>query len=1088
MRLSEYLKKRSVELAFTFAVALCIIIAGTFAWFSLIQSTTNEFVYEPADQADLHLVKYEAGTQLPLAGAVFDLFDENNVRVGRYTTGDTGEILVSGLDETKKYYFTEVKPPYGYSIPEKNTTELVGTGGETLVVYNTPIKTTLSIAKRIGDTDLNGDPYIPTPEDLAFPFAFTVRIGENDGTAYPYKIIGENGGRIPGYDYSYEDGTKITVSGQGIIRSGENIYLRHGETAVIEDIPALTYYQVIEQNYFEAIYDEDVLKNDDFGCNDSEHKHVKEIGVASGWAGYGDNTVGNLREEGSVAVFENRRVPEKYEITIASLVVVDRILAHPDDIDPEKGFSVTVAVGDDPDQRYWYEVIHPEPIKAVLPDYDHEYEYYHRNDPGTPEPLEPQTVSAAADAKFLLPELPGSYAAALPVHMPSDYERWHQTDGTVQALSLSDGNVITVDLHHGSAVIIYGIPTGTHYTAEQVDYRYIDGYMIDSTIKTEGVILPDLEVLPDTDTDDPLLLRVRADIYNYFVRPIMKTITITKKWDHTGNSGQPPESTVIDVIDVDTGLQFDSRTLIRMDDWLASVTVPKYDPVTGELIDYGLTEHLPPDYVLGKLTPTEDGFTLTNTYAPATVKPGVQKVIEVTGDAPTRNGTFIFEIKALTAGAPMPEGGNTVSILGEGTAFFGNIRFDRAGTYSYRVWEHSDGLTGYSYDTSAYIMTVKVTDDGTGNLTAVAAYSKNGQAASSPLVFRNRYTKQQTLETGSLTITKRVTGTSADKTRKFNFTVTLGNMIYRIALADGEHYTFTKIPVGTRYSVTEAQADGYVASSSGSSGVIRKNGSTADFINTSDQPPDVERGSLVVKKTVTGTFLDTTKRFRFVVRIGEVEYELYLRHGEAKTFEGIPVGTSYTVVEDDYSAQHYTSTGKNTTGIITTAGAVASFENRYNSPTPPTPETGRVQVSGQKIWNHGSNPEAGWPEAITVYVLNGSSIVAQKTVSAADDWRYTFELPGYDGAGTPITYSVSEAPVEHYDVSIEGYHITNTYTGSTGGSGEPGVPGPGKPSGGTGDTPKTGDSSDLRFWFLVLLASTVVLWRVVFYWEPKAKR
>ena len=436
----------------------------------------------------------------------------------------------------------------------------------------------------------------------------------------------------------------------------------------------------------------------------------------------------------------------------------------------------------------------------------------------------------------------------------------------------------------------------------------------------------------------------------------------------------------------------------------------------------------------------------------------------------------------------MPEGGNTVSILGEGTEFFGSIRFDRAGTYSYRIWEHSGGLTGYTYDTSAYIMTVKVTDDGTGNLTAAASYSKNGYAVSSPLVFRNHYTQQQALETGSLTITKRVAGANADKTRKFNFTVTLGDMIYRIALADGEHYTFTNIPVGTRYTVAEAKADGYVTSSSGGSGVIRKEGSTADFINTSDQPPDVERGSLVVKKTITGTFLDTTKQFRFVVRIGEVEYELYLRHGEAKTFEGIPVGTPYTVLEDDYSAQHYTSIGKNTTGIITTTGAVASFENRYDAPTPPTPEVGMVQVSGQKIWIYGSAPEEGRPEAITVYVMNGSSIVAQKTVSAADDWRYTFQLPGFDGAGTPITYSVSEAPVEHYDVSIEGYHITNTYTGNADSPGGPGVSGPGKPSGGTGDTPKTGDSSDLRFWFLVLLASSVVLWRVVFYWEPKTKR
>lgn len=1081
MRLAIFLKKRSVQLALTLAAALSIIAAGTFAWFSLIQSTTNDFVYEPAD---LRLVKYEAGTELPLAGAFFDLFDENNNHIGRYVTDESGSITVNGLDGSKQYYFKEIKAPYGYSIPEKATTDLVGTGGETLVVYNTPISASLSIVKHIGSADLNGEPYTPTPEDLAFPFAFKVTIGTDAQAGYHYEIMGADGNRIAPYDYTYQEGPQagetVHVSGQGTVHSGQTVYLRHGETAVIEGISALTYYKVTEQNYMELTYDEEALSEDDFGC-DGEHKHTKEIGVASGWAGYGDNTFGNLREEGSVAAFENRRVPENYKITVASLVIVDRILAHPEDIDPEKGFSVTVTVGEDPEQTYWYEVIHPEPIEAVLPDYSGAYEYYQRNDPGVPEPLKPQEVPGMTGRSGLvLPEVPGSYAAKLPFHRPSDYERWRQTDGTLQELSLSQGNVITAELHHGSAVIIYGIPTGTRYTAEQVDYRYIDGYMIDSTVKTEGVILPDLEALEDPDTDDPLLLRVRGDIYNYFIRPIMRTITITKQWDHTGNSGQRPDSTVVDVIDVDTGLQFDSRTLIKMEDWLASVTVPKYDPETGEEIDFGVTEHLPPDYVLGKLEPTEDGFTLTNTYAPATVKPGVRKVIE--GDNPPGDGSFTFEIKAVTAGAPMPVGGNTVSIRGEGTAFFGDILFDKTGTYSYRIWERSGGRKDYRYDTSAYVMTVVVTDDGPGNLTAAASYSKSGHSAASPLVFRNQYTAQEMpVEYGSLTVTKRVTGENADKTRKFDFTVELGGIRYRIALADGERYTFTEIPVGTKYNVTEEKTVGYAASSSGSSGVIVKGGSTADFLNTADVSPDIERGSLVVKKTVTGSFVNTTKRFRFVVRIGTVEYELYLRHGEQKTFEGLPVGTEYAVVEDNYTAQGYRTSGVNAAGKITAGTTVAAFENHYEASTPPPPGEDAVQIGGQKTWVHGSNPEVDWPQAITVYVLDGSVIVAQKQVTAAEDWRYTFELPKYDAAGDPIEYSVSEAPVAHYAATILGHSITNTYTGDVESPGPDAIPS-------TGDTPKTGDSGDLRFWMLTLLAATAALWRVVFYWKPEKKQ
>ena len=243
-------------------------------------------------------------------------------------------------------------------------------------------------------------------------------------------------------------------------------------------------------------------------------------------------------------------------------------------------------------------------------------------------------------------------------------------------------------------------------------------------------------------------------------------------------------------------------------------------------------------------------------------------------------------------------------------------------------------------------------------------------------------------------------------------------------------------------------------------------------------PPGLERGSLVVKKTVTGPFVDATKRFRFVVRIGTVEYELYLRHGEMKTFENIPAGTEYAVTEDDYSAQGYSTTSVDSSGRITAGKTVAAFENHYDASSPPPPGEDAVQVCGQKAWIHGTNPEENRPREVTVYVLDGSVIVAQKKVTAAEDWRYTFQLPKYDQAGELIEYTVSEAPVEHYAASVEGYGITNTYTGS------PEAPGPSTPAGGSGDTPKTGDRGDLRFWFLILLAATAALWRVVFYWKP----
>lgn len=108
-----------MTLALILTAAFSIIAAGTFAWFSLIQSTTNDFAYDPDD---LKLIKYEAGTERPLPGAVFELYDDQNTLIGQYTTDDQGEITVTGLDEDKSYYFKEITPPYGYRLPDNPNT------------------------------------------------------------------------------------------------------------------------------------------------------------------------------------------------------------------------------------------------------------------------------------------------------------------------------------------------------------------------------------------------------------------------------------------------------------------------------------------------------------------------------------------------------------------------------------------------------------------------------------------------------------------------------------------------------------------------------------------------------------------------------------------------------------------------------------------------------------------------------------------------------------------------------------------------------------------------------------------------------
>ncbi len=113
------------------------------------------------------------------------------------------------------------------------------------------------------------------------------------------------------------------------------------------------------------------------------------------------------------------------------------------------------------------------------------------------------------------------------------------------------------------------------------------------------------------------------------------------------------------------------------------------------------------------------------------------------------------------------------------------------------------------------------------------------------------------ISTGSLTISKTVNGEGADLTKKFIFTVTFigasdaypytgaatgtissGNTI---SLANGEAITITGLPIGTQYTVTEADytGAGYTSSSTGAGGTISADDlQTASFTNTLSSAPD----------------------------------------------------------------------------------------------------------------------------------------------------------------------------------------------------------------------------------------------------------
>ena len=94
-----------------------------------------------------------------------------------------------------------------------------------------------------------------------------------------------------------------------------------------------------------------------------------------------------------------------------------------------------------------------------------------------------------------------------------------------------------------------------------------------------------------------------------------------------------------------------------------------------------------------------------------------------------------------------------------------------------------------------------------------------------------------------------------------------------------------------------------------------------------------------------------------------------------------------------------------------------------------TNETEYITIEGSKNWEHGENPKEKQPTEVTVKLSDGEK-EESKTVGANDNWKWKFEnLPKYKNK-TLVTYTLTEAPVNHYTStkSEDGYSFTNTFT------------------------------------------------------------
>lgn len=275
------------------------IISGTLAWDSINQDSIGLASGESNIFIDVELLLQEKvlenEEQKIIPGTIFYLFKESGEQIGeQYITNDDGKIPVS-LNKGN-YYFELITPTIGYTYDEINGEkitrypfEINGKEEETVIVnaYNIRLNGSLLISKVIK----NIDDSILNEEQLNTEFEFNVAF--SDDGEYTYRIDNEE---------------------QQILKSGDIIKLKHGQTVVFDSIPVGVLYNVTE------------TKVDGYISSSSNHH-------------------GNITETGSNVVFTNiydpNFLPSDEKI---KLLVTKKLEGEYLEIEEQKEFNFSLLV------------------------------------------------------------------------------------------------------------------------------------------------------------------------------------------------------------------------------------------------------------------------------------------------------------------------------------------------------------------------------------------------------------------------------------------------------------------------------------------------------------------------------------------------------------------------------------------------------------------------------------------------------------------------------------------------------------------------------------------------------------------------
>ena len=473
--------------------------------------------------------------------------------------------------------------------------------------------------------------------------------------------------------------------------------------------------------------------------------------------------------------------------------------------------------------------------------------------------------------------------------------------------------------------------------------------------------------------------------------PEVTKVSGTKTWNDADNQdGIRPDSIVVKLKGSDGSVR--CMTVTAEDNWAYTFKLlPKYK--CGKEIVYTVSEKEVEGY-----TSEVKGNDIINTHVPEQISISVEKVWD---DADNQDGKRPEDITAVLC-IGENETDRTV-VLSEGNGW----KAEFTGLDKYKAGEEIDYTvkeTGLSAETAEAYDSV-VTGDRT-----------NG------FVITNTHEPELTEVSGTKTWDD---ADNQDGKRPDEITVRLlanGQEIdsKTVTAADEWKYTFSDLPVykegavGEKvvYTITEDLVDGYIPDDN-----------PEDFDITNTHEPE--------KTAVTVNKVWDDADDQDGIRPEEITVKLYANGEETDKELKLTEENGWTGMFDEldkYKAGQeiaYTVTEEAIEGYET--AIEANEAGGFTVTNSHTPET--IAVTGTKTWDDADDQDGMRPDEITVRLLANGQEIDSKTVTAEENWEYSFEdLPKYENHGTPISYTVLENGVEGYQTAIDGYDITNSYT------------------------------------------------------------